>query len=123
MNHEVGGIFSLLGFAGLLGGCYLVNHSGANSSKEKLGTFLVLISAAAAVVMIFQGFHLWNEGWSIEIDGDVAVKASTRARGRGGLVVLIIKFFPQFLVFGYGWLLIELRSTIAYSMRSMRLIG
>ena len=123
MNHEVGGVLSLLGFAGLLGGCYLINHSDANSSKEKLGSFLVLISAASAVVMIFQGFHLWNEGWSIEIDGDVAAKASTRARGRGGIIILIIKFFPQFLVFGYGWLLVELRAIIAYSMRSMRLIG
>ena len=100
-----------------------MNHSDANSSKEKFGTFLVLISAAAAVVMVFQGFHLWNEGWTIEIDGDVAAKASTRARGRGGLIILIIKFFPQFLVFGYGWLLVELRTIIAYSMRSMRLIG
>ena len=65
----------------------------------------VLVSAAAAVVMIFQGFHLWNTGWNMDLtqmDPSVAGRTAARARGKGGIILLIIQFFPQFLVFGYG---------------------
>ena len=116
MNFLIGGILSLLGFAGLAAGCAMVNNSGVGSRKEKLGSILVLLSALAALVMVCQGFHLWNEGWSIDIDSDIAAKATTKARGKGGIIILIIKFFPQFLVFGYSGLLFRVREVLAYSL-------
>ena len=36
------------------------------------------------------------------MDLGVAARTAVRARGKGGIVLLAIHFFPQFLVFGYG---------------------
>ena len=52
--------------------------------------------------MVLKGIHIWGN-WEIpSIDPNVAARTSTRARGKGGIILLAIKFFPQFLVFGYG---------------------
>ena len=64
MSVSVGGWLSLIGFVGLslcVGGW---NKSERGSTLETLCAVGVLVSAAAAVAMIFQGFHLWNTGWN-----------------------------------------------------------
>lgn len=55
------------------------------------------------LLVVWQGFHLLQTGYSpIEIDPELAAKTSYRARGRGGIIILIIRYFPYFLIFGYG---------------------
>ena len=105
MSVEVGGWLSLTGFVGLclcIGGW---NKSERGSTLETLSAVGVLVSAVAAVAMVFQGFHLWNTGWDMDLtqmDPGVAGRTATRGRGKGGIILLAIQFFPQFLVFGYG---------------------
>ena len=120
MDQVTGGTLSLVGFAGMFVGCIISGDSKSSISRKRLGSVVVLIGAASALLMIFQGFHLWNQGWSVEFDSDVLAKASTRARGKGGIILLIIKFLPQFLVFGYGTLLFEFRELVLDSYRLIR---
>ena len=47
-----------------------------------------------------------------QIDSSEAARISTKARGRGGIILFIIQFFPQFLVFGYGLWGLQLRPYI-----------
>ena len=103
MSVEVGGWLSLIGFVGLCL-CMEVNKS-ERFTLETLSAVSVLVSAVAAVAMVFQGFHLWNTGWDMDLaqmDPGVAGRAAARGRGKGGIILLAIQFFPQFLVFGYG---------------------
>ena len=105
MSVEVGGWLALMGFFGLCLSAWGWNNSKRGSILEALSALGVLISVVAAVVMVFQGFHLWNTGWEIDLtqmDPATAGRTAARARGRGGIILLVIKFFPQFLVFGYG---------------------
>ena len=99
MSVAVGGWLSLIGFIGLslcVGGW---NKSGRGSTLETLSAVGVLVSAAAAVAMIFQGFHLWNTGWNMDLtqmDPSVAGRTAARARGKGGIILLVIQFFHNF---------------------------
>ena len=68
------------------------------------------VSIAALVLMapaVFQGFYLLSSGYDFNFSGadpgDLG-RASARGRGRGGLVLLVIQFFPYFLIGGYGYL-------------------
>ena len=120
MSVEVGGWLSLIGFVGLclcMGGW---NKSERGSTLETLSAVGVLVSAVAAVAMVFQGFHLWNQGWDIAIDPETAGRAAAKARGKGGIILLIIQFFPQFLVFGYGGLLFQTRDVLSYSLKLLK---
>jgi len=105
MSVEIGGWLSLMGFVGLALCVAGWNKSQRGSTLETLSAIGVLFCSVAALAMVFQGFHLWNTGWEIDLrqmDPSVAGRTAARARGRGGIILLIIQFFPQFLVFGYG---------------------
>ena len=125
MSVAVGGWLSLIGFIGLslcVGGW---NKSERGSTLETLSAVGVLVSAAAAVAMIFQGFHLWNTGWNIDLtqmDPSVAGRTAARARGKGGIILLAIQFFPQFLVFGYGAVLWQASPAIRETAKHLGLL-
>ena len=125
MSVEVGGWLSLIGFVGLalcVGGW---NKSERGSTLETLSAVGVLVSGLAAVVMVFQGFHLWNTGWDIDLsqmDPSVAGKTAARGRGRGGIILLVIQFFPQFLVFGYGAVLWQASPVIRQTAEHLGLL-
>ena len=73
------------------------------STKAKILSMLCILGAFCCLVMVLQGFHLWGT-WEVpQIDSSDAARISTKARGRGGIILLLIRFFPQFLVFGYGF--------------------
>jgi len=120
MDITIGGFFALIGFGGLALACGYVRDSERGSTKERVGAYLALISGVAALIMVFQGFHLWNQGWDIALDPETAGKAAAKARGKGGIIVLIIQFFPQFLVFGYGGLLLQTRDVLSYSFKLIK---
>ena len=80
--------------------------------NPKEGTGRIIGNAGAEDVMVFQGFHLWNQGWDGpvgQMDPSVAGRTAARARGKGGIILLAIQFFPQFLVFGYGIMLWQIK--------------
>ena len=120
MDFVLGGLFALIGFGGLALACGLVRDSDRGSTREKIGSYIALLGGAAALIMVFQGLHLWNQGWDISLDPDTAAKAASKARGKGGIIVLIIQFFPQFLVFGYGGLLVQARDVLSYSFKLLK---
>ena len=120
MDITVGGLLALTGFGGLCIACGYVRDSERGSNKEKVGAYIAVISGLAALIMVFQGFHLWKQGWDISLDPDTAAKAASKARGKGGIIVLIIQFFPQFLVFGYGGLLVQTRDVLSYSFKLLK---
>ena len=103
--------FALIGFLSpfLCGGLMYLNKEEDGSPKiiqgsvsAKALSLLSIFGAFCCLVMILKGIHIW-ENWEIpSIDPNVAARTSTRARGKGGIILLAIKFFPQFLVFGYG---------------------
>ena len=118
MDGSTASWFALTAFACLLIGSYLVNKTEKASPLESLGAVILLIGTGCSVVMIFQGFHLWNLGWQgIPMEPETAGRMAAKARGRGGIILLVIQFLPQFLVFGYGFLIWELRQVIRYSAR------
>ena len=53
--------------------------------------------------MVLQGFHLWGTWEAPIFDSSEVANISSKARGRGGIILLIIRIFPQFLVFGFGF--------------------
>jgi hypothetical protein len=125
MSVEIGGWLSLLGIFGLALCATGWNKSERGSTLENLSAVGVLVCAVAALAMVFQGFHLWNTGWEIDLrqmDTDVAGRTAARARGRGGIILLVIQFFPQFLVFGYGAVLWQASSIIRESAKTMGLV-
>ena len=74
----------------------------SEQNSIKRAKIIAWICIAINLIVVFQGFHLLQSGYSFEIDPELAGRASTRARGKGGIILLAIKFSPQFLVFGYG---------------------
>lgn len=113
---------ALTAIVGILTGGYLVQKTEKQSPLELMGAVLVLLGAACSVVMVFQGFHLWNSGWEgIPMEPETAGRMAAKARGRGGIILLIIQFFPQFLVFSYGGLLWQTRYLIRYSANALGL--
>ena len=117
MSVEVGGWLMLLGFFGLsisvaLLGKFIEGESDFTKTARLLAAIGVLVCSGAALVMVFQGFHLWNQGWDgpvSQMDPSVAGRTAARARGKGGIILLAIQFFPQFLVFGYGIMLWQIK--------------
>lgn len=77
MSVHVGGWLSLIGFIGLALCAHGWNNSERGSTLETLSAVGVLVSAVAAVVMVFQGFHLWNTGWDVDL-----TKVDRPQRGR-----------------------------------------
>jgi len=122
LDLSTGSWVALIAFAGLVVGAYLVNETENSSPMESLGAIILLIGAGCSVVMVFQGFHLWNSGWEgMQVDPETAGSVAAKGRGRGGIILLILLFFPQFLVFGYGGLIWEVRDFIRYSAKALGL--
>jgi len=61
------------------------------------------VAFAIALIVVLQGIYLINSGYSFNIDPELAGRTAARARGRGGIIILLIKFFPYFLIGGYGF--------------------
>jgi hypothetical protein len=110
----------LIGISGLLFGSDIVLKTKRDSPLEFLGAAIFVLGAGCSLVMVFQGFHLWNIGWKgIPIDPDTASNLAARSRGKGGIILLILQFLPQFLVFGYGGLLWQRKNVLRYSARRL----
>ena len=58
-----------------------------------------------ALIVVIQGIYLIHSGYSVDfgISGEQVGRQAARGRGRGGLILLIIQFFPYFLIGGYGF--------------------
>ena len=73
--------------------------------------------------MILQAFHPWNTGWDINLakamNPSESRGLSARGRGRDEIVLMIIQFFPQFLVFGYAGRLWNGRHTIGFALKTL----
>ena len=82
--------------------------------KRKIIHLIGLLGIFCAFVMVLQGIHLWPNWDGINSPGidKALMKSMIRAR-RGGIIVLGIKFgikfLPQILIAGYGYLIYESR--------------
>ena len=120
MNGSTAAWFALIGFLfPIIFTSNLPNQSEGESSeiiqgstKAKVFSILFFVGAFCCVVMVLQGLHLWGSWEAPQIDSSEAARISTKARGRGGIILFIIQFFPQFLVFGYGLWGLQLRPYI-----------
>ena len=120
MNGATSAWFALIGFLfPILFTSNVTNKSEDNSPeiiqgtiKAKVFSILFIAGAFCCVVMVLQGLHLWGSWEAPQIDSSEAARISTKARGRGGIILFIIQFFPQFLVFGYGLWGLQLRPYI-----------
>ena len=115
MDNSTFAWFALIGFLSppFIGALLLIGKKDGDppflikgSLKAKVISLISIIGAFSCLIMVLKGFHLWRT-WEVpSIDPNVAAKTAARARGRGGIILLAIRFFPQFLVFGYsywGW--------------------
>ena len=76
-----------------------------NSIQRHKKVLLAVI--ALQIPAIFQGIYLLGSGYDIDFtkaDPNTLGRQAARGRGRGGIVLLIIQFFPYFLIGGYGWM-------------------
>ena len=120
MNGSTAAWFALIGFLfPILFTSNVTNKNEDNSPeiiqgtiKAKVFSILFIAGAFSCVVMVLQGLHLWGSWEAPQIDSSEAARISTKARGRGGIILFIIQFFPQFLVFGYGLWGLQLRPYI-----------
>ena len=79
----------------------------SEQNSIKRAKIIAWICIAINLIVVFQGFHLLQSGYSFEIDPELAGRASTRARGKGGIIILLLKYFPYFLIGGYGYFVYE----------------
>ena len=88
----------------------VVENQQKKESEEKAikrAKFLAWICIAINLIVVFQGFHLLQSGYSFDLDPETAARTSSRARGRGGIIILLLKYFPYFLIGGYGYFVYE----------------
>ena len=88
----------------------VVENQQKKESEEKAiqkAKFLAWICIVINLIVVLQGFHLVQSGYSFNIDPDTAARTSVRARGRGGIIILLLKYFPYFLIGGYGYFVYE----------------
>ncbi|EEE40181.1 hypothetical protein [Prochlorococcus marinus] len=82
--------------------------------KRRIIHITGLLGIFCAFVMVLQGIHLWSnwDGLNSSALDKALMKSIFRAR-RGGIIALVIqfgiKFFPQFLIAGYDYLIYESR--------------
>ncbi len=69
-------------------------------SIDKFSALLICIGAFCAILMLYQGFHLLNSGYEglTNADPSTIARTSVKARGRGGIFILLINYFPQFCI-------------------------
>lgn len=68
---------------------------------------ILLGAVALQIPAILQGIYLIGSGYDIDLsraDPNTLGRTAARSRGRGGIILLIIQFFPYFLIGGYGYL-------------------
>lgn len=125
MGHQAAGWFLLAGF--LLGFAAFGSAAprpiiGVNdlTNKQKvrqkinsiqLWRKMLLAAIALQIPAIFQGIYLIGSGYEsflTNADPDTMGRTAARGRGRGGIVLLIIQFFPYFLIGGYGFIAWEI---------------
>ena len=120
MNGSTAAWFALIGFLfPILFTSNVTNKSEGDSLEQIQGSIkakalsiLCILGAFSCLVMVLQGLHLWG-GWEApQFDSSDVATISTKARGRGGIILLLIRFFPQFLVFGYGFWGLQLKPYI-----------
>jgi cell division protein YceG involved in septum cleavage len=60
---------------------------------------------AIALAVVLQGIYLIHSGYSfnMNMDPELAGRTAARARGKGAIIILVINFFPYFLIGGYGY--------------------
>lgn len=105
MDVTTGAWFALIGFVGTAAGMAGVTKSQPRTTLRVFSSLLLMFSCFSCLVMAEQGLHLWMQGWNPgPIDTEAAGRVAGRARGKGGIFLLVGYFFPQFLVFGYGTL-------------------
>ena len=88
----------------------VVENKQKKETEEKAiqnAKYLAWICIAINLIVVFQGFHLLQSGYSFDIDPELAAKTSARARGKGGIIILLLRYFPYFLIGGYGYFVYE----------------
>ncbi len=76
---------------------------------DKLATVFWTIGLIASIYSVVAGIFLLV-GWEnplVNADPETLAKVSARARGRGGLIILAIKFWPYVLIGAggyFGWM-------------------
>ena len=116
MDGATAAWFALVAALGLGIGAAIAEESKKGSPLELFGSILTLIGAGCSVITILQGFHLWNLGWQgVPIESNVVGSVATKARGKGGIILIAIQFLPQFLVFFFGAALWCNKDAIRYS--------
>ena len=108
MNGSTAAWFALIGFLSLIvcGAFDPEMEKGyikKGSIKAKALLLISIIGAFSCLIMVLQGFHLWGTYEPPIFDSNEISNISSKARGRGGIILLIIRIFPQFLVFGFGF--------------------
>ena len=107
MDGSIAAWFALTGFLSLIV-CGFFDPDAKpdmkkGSIKAKALLLISIIGAFSCLVMVLQGIHLWATWEPPTFDSNEVAKISSKARGRGGIILLIIRIFPQFLVFGFGF--------------------
>ena len=108
MNGSTASWFALIGFLSLIvcGAFDPEMEKGSikkGSIKAKALLLISIIGAFSCLIMVLQGFHLWGTYEPPIFDSNEISNISSKARGRGGIILLIIRILPQFLVFGFGF--------------------
>ena len=93
--------------------------------RHQLYQFVAGFALIMQVVSAWQGVHLLQSGYDVnlfEADSSVAARTAARGRGKGGIIILIIQFFPLFLLGGYGWLAKETYGFLAIARKRLRVL-
>ena len=86
------------------------------SVKQKINRIQVhkkflLGAIAMQIPAILQGIHLLGSGYDVDLtkaDPSTLGRTAAKARGKGGIILLIIQFFPYFLIGGYGYVVYDI---------------
>ena len=78
-----------------------------------------MLGMFCSLIMVLQGLHMWNT-WEGLSATEVPTSAAAKARGKGGIVLLIINFWPQVLVFGYGYFIWIQRYVFKYFLKLLK---
>ena len=103
MNGSTAAWFALIGFLSLFVCGFIDPEMEKGSFKAKALLLISSIGAFSCLIMVLQGFHLWGTRESPIFDSIEVTYFPLKARGKGGIILLIIRIFPQFLVFGFGF--------------------
>ena len=125
MNPSIAAWFALIGFLSFFV-CSLIDPEIKKGSikkgsiKAKALLLISIIGAFSCLIIVLQGFHLWGTYEPPIFDSSEIRNISTKARGRGGIILLIIRILPQFLVFGFGLLVWKLKQNIRLGLSLWR---